>query len=1131
MSSLVTHPRFISTLPNGIDLFGTGSQEKTAKSISEHITNDTGDFKLIGLDGDWGSGKSNAISIVEKQLDKSFHFFIYDTWAHQEDLQRRSFLEELTDNLQEHSVVNQEKWKTELNNLLAKKKVTTTKTIPTLSWAIITSLAVTLFTPIVKAISESLPSTAAPYWKVLITAAPLIVALIIWVIYSFKDKENWNLTQLFKIYEKEDREKVVDETISENEPSLREFRSWIDKLNEASSKKIVIVFDNMDRLPSEKIKVIWTLLHTFFSSKVFSKIWIIVPFDRKHIRDAFGNENEDKEFEKTNHFINKTFSVIFNISPALSTDWKIVFEHKYTEAFGNTEKEEYNIIRRLFDLYTTSITPRKIISFINEMVSLKMVWGGDIKLRYISVFVLNRQKIVAEPVAQILNKEFLNKSLNLFAGDDSVSDNIAALLYNVPLDKAVQISLQREIELAIRQRRIDDLKGFAKNADFVSILEQIPAEDIEIDAASFCLNEIEFSSEEYDIEPLQLIWDRVISQQLKQDIPNLIFSETMKILLLKCRLKNRKKLIAYLFNQFNKISEFTGSQYFIVLEELEKFVQDNKMDIECLPLIEQKEVASEIFVDYLEFAKEKYSRYKVVCNNGLLDKHFADKVPDNLEKTSILKYLKNDYKFTSLKHYIEQTIRNNKITVTNIVNVFDTYKLISSDTLLQVKLNDVEISSLFSGSEKNSNEYYELSAMRIARGESFINPETFDDTILASSESAFIEEILRRIENYNNYGNLLLSSVTWPKPVLKALLKRGTEDKSFGKSMSIIAVLPKFNQIISSTEIPEEMMLNKLSQWNKYLFEKLTTDNLQKVFPQTSFYSGALKVDNDLTKTAFEVAIKYIKEETIENWRLAFEDEKSYLFELLSILLASNKISEFPDNAFSAYKEALKLIANSEIDAYDLNKEVSDKWTYLFNKSDKIHLQSTIKDIRDSFLKNVEMTKIKFIFFEPILRELGVLIEESGDVVRKILKPMCEFEECLNAILVNRKFYAPIIDSAGNDAFDLIDLLREKVELVMNNDMLNEFNSLINSNLSNKIKIIFAKYYSPQKNENEAINVTNSLRRIVEIEKQLQFKVDNGISEDVDPDEGSLKKLFVKYIYLGSEKEKTFDENTWLKLP
>ena len=55
--------------------------------------------RIIGIEGIWGSGKSNVVKMLERELSDDYYFFEYDAWGHQEDLQRRSILELLTSKL------------------------------------------------------------------------------------------------------------------------------------------------------------------------------------------------------------------------------------------------------------------------------------------------------------------------------------------------------------------------------------------------------------------------------------------------------------------------------------------------------------------------------------------------------------------------------------------------------------------------------------------------------------------------------------------------------------------------------------------------------------------------------------------------------------------------------------------------------------------------------------------------------------------------------------------------------------------------------------------------------------------------------------------------------------------------
>ena len=67
----------------------------------------------------------------------------------------------------------------------------------------------------------------------------------------------------------------------------------------------------MDRLPSEKVKQLWSSINTFFAEKGYPRIWCIIPFDRNHLSSAFGS----KDFEEnvTSHFIEKTFPVVYQV--------------------------------------------------------------------------------------------------------------------------------------------------------------------------------------------------------------------------------------------------------------------------------------------------------------------------------------------------------------------------------------------------------------------------------------------------------------------------------------------------------------------------------------------------------------------------------------------------------------------------------------------------------------------------------------------------------------------------------------------------------------------------------------------------------------------------------------------------
>ena len=80
MNNQTKYPKFISNQPCGKDMSIGKSQERIAKAIAEHIQNEEIKAKskqngreeqslprIIGLEGGWGSGKSNLIRIRSEE--------------------------------------------------------------------------------------------------------------------------------------------------------------------------------------------------------------------------------------------------------------------------------------------------------------------------------------------------------------------------------------------------------------------------------------------------------------------------------------------------------------------------------------------------------------------------------------------------------------------------------------------------------------------------------------------------------------------------------------------------------------------------------------------------------------------------------------------------------------------------------------------------------------------------------------------------------------------------------------------------------------------------------------------------------------------------------------------------------
>lgn len=324
--------------------------------------------------------------MVEKELTDAsklellgkYHFFTYDAWGHQNDYPRRSILEELTAFVTkgEYSILNSDDWRIRLDNLLAKKKKTTTKTVPSLNYALVVLALMVALTPVINSIAGKIPTEAG---RIIFTCL-VYGAAIVWTCWKHcRNMKSHNqpinlenfLTELFLIYKDKIQEDEKYETISEREPSTRQFKDWMYDINkdlETQGKYLVVVIDNMDRLPKLKVQELWSAIHSFFSEEKYANIRVIVPFDRAHIRNAFQSEDIVSKLEDTNEiavygddFINKTFYIVYHVSPPILSDWKDYFVRQWHSAFGD-EAEVDNAVMMVYDMMTKEHTPRKIVA-------------------------------------------------------------------------------------------------------------------------------------------------------------------------------------------------------------------------------------------------------------------------------------------------------------------------------------------------------------------------------------------------------------------------------------------------------------------------------------------------------------------------------------------------------------------------------------------------------------------------------------------------------------------------------------------------------------------------------------------------------------------------------------------------
>ena len=1032
--------KFLQNVPIGEDLFEGKSQEKIAKVVAENIEN--GEFQIIGIDGGWGTGKSNLVKIVEKKLSEendNYKFFIYDVWGHQGDDQRKSILVELTDFIaEEKQVKDTNKWGKKLDKLLAKEREITTLNFPYLSVGFIFSLLSIIYIPTVNVFKDSITDffgIEKLFWKLLLVMFPIFIVfgIYVWNVIKnwFKKNGFWksfNLSaqETFQVYTNKQKEETKIETVSEKEPSVRDFRAWMNDIDsdlKDNNKKLVIVFDNFDRLPKKHIQSIWSSIHIFFSEEKYNNIKVIIPFDRAHIRNAFSelNGSDNKETVKNdfaNDYINKTFDIVFRIAPPIMCAWKEFFRKCWDEAFKNAEnEEEYIRVEQIYETHAKTITPREIIAYINEIISIKLI-HRDIPERYVGLFVINKDDILSDPLKAITDAQFLKGLEYLYKDTDDFQKYITALSYQVDSTNALEVIYRKQLKDSLINNHTEKFNEISKTNIFNRIIFSVIAELEDFENPILTLNSL---NEEANIttHQKQSLWDDIYLKNNIKARNNVEITNAEKILLIQISLQYKETWLKLILDVLlNHTNEFNSVKYAQVIDELEKIIADNSFEIDINGHLYFKTVQPKDFIEFVKDKKEQYKKYKITAFEDEFDKYLSEQDVVFLEDIDYLQYLIPDFSFNLFIGSIKEKINESKTSIIDLSFLFKTLKIISdSQPKIGTLLTDSEIYSLWSQSNEKQGFYYDLIAMRLARGLDYhASYKNYFTNILDTENDDIITKVSERLEYYIGYGDFLLSSLKFSNNLTKAVVRSMTEKRSPENRANVKSLIESFEGICNSNELDPQVFIANLTRWESPKFDKKFIDSLS-----IYYINEIAKSESRLAKDTIDALISYFDSLSKEEWKSIFEDLSGDLFRRINMI----KYSSWSSYALEALKEVL--LSLSQTGNFE-NEEELIELISSFEKSGK-DLTNMFKNIRDEFINNRNMNTSLFSFFWHWLKKAS-LEDRAGDVMRTILIPdLLDDSVCLDEIIDSKNIIKNLLNaSSQSESSDFIDALRDRFD-------------------------------------------------------------------------------------------------------
>lgn len=1038
---LKTFPKFISDYPIGDDLFEGKPQERIAENIIAYI-NDNLDSKnrVIGIDGEWGSGKSNVLEITRKRTKNDYYFFTYDTWGHQEDLARRTFLEELVSDLTKSGLLNKE-WNSTIKEKLATKVITYNKETPSFNNSLILIALTILASPFIKRIIEyifSLKSSENPgFWSYVITAGIVVLIFLgVWLCNSFKRGSKFSIKDLFYLYKGEKIESTKCETITSLEPSVREFRSILVEIIGSLQKslRLIFVYDNMDRLPASKVKETWSSVHTFFAESRDNSIdaWALIPFDQKHLCHAFGDDDPETG-TLTLDYIKKTFSIVFRVAAPTLTDWKTFFTIKFKEAFDYAPPEDAQLMN-MFDYLHDSkpIKPREIINFLNELVALKKQWDDKIPFKHLGLFILTKQKIIENPLNSIIEKEYLKKVEFFFTEDAELDQNIAALVFNVENEKSNEVLLRRSIEEALRGE--GDILEISKHSAFLSVLDNC------------------FYSTQYDLRKSIIALDS-LKEEIKSSVKFEIFWKELTIKFLNSKIifpgdidfyfklvlnlkdnNRRKDLTRSVLKAITKIEDnptYKGKNYCNIIDEIVEFNAQHKSEIKVFELLDPVVFEPIEFKEFVINCKDSFDLYDVHCNEAKLNAYLISSLSDDIASDRLfINIVKNKYNLSLFQEALEEKITHVSMSdSTTIYETLNIYKDLSKEKPINVKVPTNIAFQLISNPDNPA--LIDLIFIILSDYDShslYIKHPTLVNYL--NSDEIKAEEAAQVAEYYIDYGDLIDLATTYKFKLLSDVVKHLTITPVGDSRLSLETVLSKYQDIkrevfASDLNFIKAFLIN-LSEWDyDSYFESIVQRDAFEKNVGLILIEDCATLSNPLTNKIIEFANAFIEGCSEEDWKKAFQSSPtSFLFQTTLILIKtktirSNKLSNY---ALNAFKDVLIDNLKNNYNPVDLYS-----WDIILDYFDGRKLGFLFKEIRDELLYNRGVLTVEeLIYFKKGLFKYGGLNSKNviEDVIRKIILPLIKDKEGFESVI---QFHEEIIVDIIKKSKESIDEIRGTV--------------------------------------------------------------------------------------------------------
>lgn len=718
-----------------------------------------------------------------------------------------------------------------------------------------------------------------------------------------------------------------------------------------------------------------------------------------------------------NDYINKTFDIVFRISPPIMSDWKAFFKKCWDEAFVNGgDSKELIRVEQIYETHANVITPREIIAFINEIISVKLI-HMDIPERYIALFVINKDVILANPLEAITKAEFLRGLEYLYKDTDDFQKYITALAYQISSENALEVIYRKQLKDCLVNNNVDRFNEVSRTNVFDKIVSSVLSELDNFEKPILTLAKLRDDANVTENEK-QLLWDDIYLKTMLEKSETIFLNDSQKILFVKVSTQHKKPWIEKLLtNMLNNTTQFSSSKYAQLVDELNKLSVDNSFGINIYDLLPSKRVQVEDFITLVKEKEKEYVNYNLSVTEQELDQYHYNLEIEQLQDIEYLKSLIPAFSLKLFEESLKDKVLANTSDIVKLETLYKVLEIISvSHPPIGLLLEDRVIYSIFVNTSNDRWFYYDLIAMRLARGTNFSPSYSGPlSNILETADENIANMVSNRIRYYIDLSDFLLTSISFTTNLSKLVAKKITSDISINQWVNVSNLIQKFDVICSTNELSAQTFLTSLSRCDSPVFNKALIESIPIFyFENTTTNNSRLAIESK------KALINYFDDLSKEEWAEVFKDLNEDKFKLTEIIGYSN----WNSHSLEALKELLRSSAKNGI---IVNGAKLSQLLQSFEKA-KVDLTNTFKNIRDEFILGRNINSALFAFFGPWLFKYASLVERAGDVMRTILTvDLLDEETCINLLIKDIDTVKQLITrSPQSETSDFKDGIRDR---------------------------------------------------------------------------------------------------------